>query len=70
MSLACITGGKICDGCMRCREGNDSELHCPVCGNELGPDDYIFIDEDDVILGCEYCVKKHYAEDVRDCYVA
>ena len=70
MAMTCVNGSRECDGCMRCCEGDDNELHCPVCGEVLNPDEQVFIDGDGFVIGCEYCLKSKYAEDVQECWEA
>ena len=68
MSFACVTGGKLCDGCMRCYEEAHDELRCPVCKELLNPGEDVFIDRDGFVLGCEYCLKRKCAESIQECW--
>jgi hypothetical protein len=61
MALACIHGGKECDGCGDCR--NRRRPHCPICSAELNYDSLIHY-YDGRIVGCEYCIDSKRAEDV------
>lgn len=52
MALACITGGKECDGCGRCWETKRVFL-CPVCRK---PAERVYVRLGNII-GCEGCVE-------------
>lgn len=38
---------------------------CPVCGNELGTDDWVFV-KNNKVLGCEYCIDVLYSYELEE----
>lgn len=67
MSLSCVSGCKLCDGCMSCHEDTEFNLHCPMCGHILDYDDIVYrLREDDEITGCEHCTESIFAEEVKE----
>lgn len=60
MALFCRHGGE-CSGCGSCRP--DGQYTCPVCGRELDEIDRVY-SVDEIIIGCEYCVRSSRAEDI------
>ena len=61
MSFPCVRGLSECDGCGACEEENT--YYCPVCGRKLYGDDAVYKAGGEII-GCEYCVKTVYVEDL------
>ena len=64
--MICISGGRECDGCQKCIEGERKELYCPICDSIVDYDSRIYVNQDNEIIGCEYCIKTEYAEDLED----
>jgi hypothetical protein len=58
VAMACINGGRECDGCMRCQP--DEEYECPVCGTGLFADDEVFLNSENCIVGCLCCEYDNY----------
>ncbi len=59
MAMVCVTGGRECDGCMRCREQKVVEV-CRGCGEDICDGDEYFD-----VLGkpyCECCCERKTAE--------
>ena len=59
MALACVSGGKECNGCMGCQP-EPTPFYCPVCNEEVEEMVYKI---DSEIIGCDACVE---AVDVAD----
>jgi hypothetical protein len=51
MGLVCKNSGRICNGCGECQE--EGYYACPICGEET---DYLYVNNDDEIVGCDNCV--------------
>jgi len=62
MAMSCINGSRECDGCMACQE--EVNYKCPVCGEELGCLEDVFVDGSGEVVGCEHCLKKVEAGEV------
>lgn len=41
-------------------------LHCPNCGEELNPDDYLYRTGNRAVIGCENCIEAVRAEIALD----
>lgn len=63
MALACITGGRECDGCGRCFP-EAHEYECPACGETLSEEDTVYVDGLGNVVGCEHCTKSRQAYEV------
>lgn len=61
MALACITGGKECDGCGQCQV-RSAARRCPFCG-ELADRLYTRCGE---VIGCECCVETATPEEIDE----
>lgn len=67
MAMICRNGARECTGCMECLDGEVRELYCPACGKKIYEDSQMFEDKrSGDILGCERCIKVHYAEEIAD----
>lgn len=41
----------------------ETKYFCPVCGEEINPDEWIYTNADQEIVGCELCVSHNFVED-------
>ena len=44
----------------------ETQYTCPECGAELSSDDFVFVNDCGVIVGCPNCVSEKLAEGVFD----
>ena len=64
--MICISGSRECDGCQSCIKGEEKKLFCPSCGSRVYYDSRIYVNQDNEIIGCEYCISAEYAEDLEE----